>query len=90
MWISNTKFIDPNFNNVSFVRYNTSKARVEREVLVEIVVGLVTYSSLLFYHKRCSRKSMAIISSDSFANNDSKKTTLPSEASFVILKIKDV
>lgn len=88
MWISNTKFIDPNFNNVSFVRYNTSKARVES--LVEIVVGLVTYSSLLFYHKRCSRKSMAIISSDSFANNDSKKTTLPSEASFVILKIKDV
>ena len=41
MWISDIEFVDLNFDSVSFVRYNTSKAPVEREILRKIVAGLV-------------------------------------------------
>ncbi|XP_066358212.1 cysteine-rich receptor-like protein kinase 10 [Miscanthus floridulus] len=41
LWISDREFVDLNFNNVSFLRYNTSRAPVESEVLGKIVAGLV-------------------------------------------------
>ena len=91
MWILDTKFVDLNFNSVSFLRYNISKALVEREVLVKIIAGLVTiFITSFFYTKGVLEKALLSLVHIHLPIMISKNTTLPSEASFVIVKIKKV
>jgi hypothetical protein len=41
LWISDREFVDLDFNSVSFVRYNSSRAPIESVVLGKSVAGLV-------------------------------------------------
>ena len=41
LWMSNREFVDQNFNGIYFLRYNMSRAPIEREILGTSVVGLV-------------------------------------------------